>query len=226
VPAFPQVGWVERAPSAVGAHLGREQRAWHAARVAGLVRLGNGLHVGGPPLPPPSLPVEIAATAWGEIVHGWLEQWRFAGDPDPTAIADGLARRWGAAPPEVVAWLAAVSVRLREVGGPVWDRVTDPKARLLFEHPFVGVGRAGDDPAAYSGRMDLLIERKGRFTVVDFKAGARSPTADDDLIESAGLRTYALQLHAYADALRGMGHPVDGVALWFVRTGTSVSWSP
>jgi ATP-dependent exoDNAse (exonuclease V) beta subunit len=225
-PPLPPTGWLERAPSVVGAHLAQDERGRHAARVASVVRLGNGLHVGASPVVAPEGFTHLSPTDWGEIVHGWLERWRFAGVPDRAAIADVLVHTWGAAPGEVVDWLAAISAQLREVGGPVWEKVTDPKATLLFEHPFVGVGRAGNDHAVLSGRMDLLVERKGRFTVVDFKAGARVPTGWPDLEEAAGLRTYAFQLHAYADALRGMGHGVDEVALWFVRTGTSVRWAP
>jgi hypothetical protein len=52
------------------------------------------------------------------------------------------------------------------------------------------------------------------------------PTGWSDLVEGASLRTYGFQLDAYGHALRRMGRQVDTVALWFVRTGTSVRWTP
>ena len=73
----------------------------------------------------------------------------------------------------------------------------------------------------------VLVERaRGRLAVVDFKAGGKVPTGWADLVEGASLRTYGFQLDAYGDALRRMGRQVDTVALWFVRTGTSVRWTP
>jgi ATP-dependent exoDNAse (exonuclease V) beta subunit len=109
----------------------------------------------------------------------------------------------------------------------VWQWVTDPGARLHFEHPLLGLGWQRDQEVLISGRMDLAIHHAGgRMSVVDFKAGARVPTTYADLVDAASLRTYAFQLHAYSDALVRAGRQVDTVALWFVRSGTSVRWTP
>jgi len=112
----------------------------------------------------------------------------------------------------------ALSRRLAAHGGPLWALVTDPAARLRFEVPLVGV----DGDLLLSGRIDLLVERRSRLTVVDFKAGGRAPTDREALLEL--LADHGAQLEAYRAALAGMGLAVDGVALWFVRTGASVRW--
>jgi hypothetical protein len=146
---------------------------------------------------------------------------------EPAAVEAWLGAEWGGAPPEVTRWLVALCRQLAEVRGPVWALVTDPAARLWFEHPLLGLGIQQDREVLLSGRMDLLVERaKGRLAVVDFKAGGKVPTGFGDLVEGASLRTYGIQLDAYGDALRRMGRQVDTVALWFVRTGTSVRWTP
>jgi hypothetical protein len=230
--------WEERAPSSLGAHLDPEVRARHADRVVQLVRLANGLHLGGAPLSPPGtdpatglgLPghplAHLQPYDWGNLVHGWFAEWRFGPDPAPASVAAYLVREWGGSPPGVAEWIADVCAQLRRVGGPIWQWVTEPGARLLFEHPLLGLGFARDQEVLLSGRMDLLVERHGHTAVVDFKAGAQVPTGWEDLDTRASLRTYSFQLHAYADALRRMGKKVDSVALWFVRTGTSVRWTP
>lgn len=231
--------WEEHAPSSLGAHLDARARAQHAAAVVDRIRLANGLHIGGAPVVPPGTdPItgvgrpghrfaSLEPYDWGNIAHGWFADWRFAGEPDPAHVERYLRAEWGGADPDVTAWLVAMCRQLATVGGPVWRWVTDPRSKLYFEHPLLGLGRQQDRDVLLSGRMDLAIDHgASRVSVVDFKAGARVPTGWDGLVDAASLRSYAPQLHAYADALRRTGRVVDTVALWFVRTGTSVRWTP
>lgn len=222
--AFGQV-WHERQPSSTAAHLTPEERKQRAEQVANLVRLANGLHVGGDSIDPPEEDFEqLLARDWGQIAHGWFAEWRFAGAPEPSRVAAWLRGEWGAAPPRVASWLLTVSQSMIDREGPMWALVTDPSAKLHFEYPLVGVGRGRDQALLLSGRIDLLVERKRTLTVVDFKAGANSPTGWEDLEDQASLKTYGPQLDAYRDTLANMGREVDMVALWFVRTGASVRW--
>jgi superfamily I DNA/RNA helicase len=238
--------WEERAPSSLGARLDPDVRARHASSVLNRIRLNNGLHLGGPPLAPPGTdpltgqglaghPLgHLAPYDWGNIVHGWFASWRFRGTPDPVAVRAYLASEWGGAPDAVVEWLVAIGQQLAEVKGPVWSWVTAPENKLHFEHPLLALAAGRDQgsaPAApdllLSGRIDLWIEHpRNRVSIVDFKAGGLVPTGWDDLVVRGSLKTYSFQLHGYADALRRIGREVDQVALWFVRTGTSVRWRP
>ena len=231
--------WEERAPSSLGAHLDSEARFRYAASIVQRIRLAKGLHVGRDPIAPVCIDPETGLVRpghplahlqpydWGNLIHGWFSSWRFNGTPEADAIDRYLAAEWGGVHPDVGDWILAVCRQLAAVGGPVWKWVTDPDARLWFEHPLLGLGWQENREVLLSGRMDLVIDHpSGRSTVVDFKAGARIPTGWAGLVEMASLRTYAFQLHAYADALRRMGREVDTVALWFVRSGTSVWWTP
>ncbi len=217
--------WHERQPSSTAAHLSTEVRQQRAEQVTNLVRLANGLHLGGDPIDPPEddFP-NLLARDWGQIAHGWFADWRFAGVPDHAHVSTWLDGEWGAAPAPIAAWLIAVSQSMIDRGGPMWSLVTDPAAKLHFEYPLVGVGRGRDQALLLSGRIDLLVERKRTLTVVDFKAGSQSPTGWEDLQDEASLKTYGPQLDAYRDTLANMGRDIDAVALWFVRTGTSVRW--
>ncbi|MEQ1569070.1 MAG: UvrD-helicase domain-containing protein [Myxococcota bacterium] len=231
--------WEERAPSSFGAHLDPEVRARHVEQVVARIRLSNGLHLGRSPVHPAGTDPRTGAALpgaalahlqpydWGNVAHGWFAVWRFQGDPDPAEVAAHLVAEWGAAPPEVVAWLVAMCRQLVTVQGPIWRWVTDPDAKLWFEHPLLGLGGFGKgEEVLLSGRTDLLVERSGTIAVIDFKAGATVPTGYPDLDVTASLRSYAFQLEAYAGALRRMGKKVDTVALWFVRSGASVRWTP
>ncbi|MEQ1502166.1 MAG: UvrD-helicase domain-containing protein [Myxococcota bacterium] len=231
--------WLERAPSSLGAHLEPEVRASHAEAVVHRIRLANGLHLGRAPIAPPGtdpatgdpLPghplSHLGPVDWGNLIHGWFADWRFGGPIDPAAIDRYLESEWGGTHPDAAGWIAAVCDQLAAVGGPVWRWVTEPGAKLMFEHALLGIGWQRDEEVLLSGRMDLLIDHGGnRLSVVDFKAGASVPTGWDGLADAASLKSYAFQLHAYADALRRLGRTVDTVALWFVRSGTSVRWTP
>lgn len=215
--------WHEQAPSAAAAQLSPEERKQHADWIAHRVRLTNGLWIGADPVDPPEH-LDLHATTWGELAHGWFARWRFSDEPSPEEAAAWLREAWRVDDPFVVDWLIGISRQVARTGGPLWERVRDPKARLHFELPFVGVGRAGGLDLLLSGRIDLLVELGRRLVVVDFKAGGRHPTGHADLIDGASLRTYGPQLEAYRTALERMGREVEAVALWFVRTGTSVHW--
>ncbi len=233
-------GWDERAPSSLGAYLTTEDRSRFASSIAAQVRLQNGLFRGRDPIVAPGtdpatglgLPGHplgrLTPADWGTLAHGWFASWGFDGEPDAARVEAYLAAEWpGGVEPGLAGWLLAVSARLREVGGPLWERVSDPAAKLRFEHPLLGVSRVAGREVSLAGRMDLLVEGpRGRCVVIDFKAGHKAPTSFADLEEAASLRTYAFQLHAYADALTRTGRTVDRVGLWFVRTGTQVTWSP
>ena len=223
--AVPGQIWHERQPSSTAAHLTPHERTQRADQVANFVRLANGLHLGGDPIDPPEDQfAHLLSRDWGQIAHGWFAHWQFRVPPQPSQISDWLVDEWGAAPFEVADWLQRVSQSMADRGGPMWALVTDPQAKLHFEYPLVGVGRGRDRALLLSGRIDLLVERKRTLTVVDFKAGNRSPTGWNDLETEASLKTYGPQLDAYRDTLSNMGQHVDQVALWFVRTGTSVRW--
>ncbi len=228
----------ERTPSAMGGHLTSAQRQQLAEGVVARVRLVNGLHLGAARLDPPGadpatgLPAaghrlaHLTSADWGQLVHGWLARWRFDGPVSTAPVQAWLEAEWGAPDEEVADWLGRLCAQLAAVGGPLWRLVTEPKVRLHFELPLIGLGAQHDREVLLSGRTDLLVERAGqRLTIVDFKAGAQVPTGWATLAEEAGLRSYAPQLDAYATAFRRMGYAVDGVALWFVRTGASVLWS-
>jgi superfamily I DNA/RNA helicase len=232
-------GWDERAPSSLGAYLTPEARAEFADSVAAKVRLQNGLSLGGPAIPAPGTdprtglglpghPLGGLSTAdWGTLAHGWFAFWGFRGPATAERAGDYLRAEWpGGHDEQLTGWLAAISAQLERVGGPLWRQVTDPKAKLRFEHPLLGVSRIAGRPVSLAGRMDLLVELpRKRVVVVDFKAGHKAPTGHADLVAGASLRTYAFQLHAYADALGRAGFEVDSVGLWFVRSGTQVCWS-
>jgi ATP-dependent exoDNAse (exonuclease V) beta subunit len=236
----PPPGWDERAPSSLAASLSTEDRARFAASIAAQVRLQNGWFRGAEPVSAPGtdprtgrgLPGHplgrLTPADWGTLVHGWFAAWGFRGPPDADAVSAYLAAEWpGGADPELAAFLRAVSDRVASAGGPLWALVTDPAAKLRFEHPLLGVARLAGREVSLAGRMDLLVERpRGRCAVIDFKAGHRAPTGWDDLVEGASLRTYAFQLHAYAASLQRLGRTVETVGLWFVRSGAQVTWRP
>ncbi|MCB9678760.1 MAG: UvrD-helicase domain-containing protein [Alphaproteobacteria bacterium] len=216
---------IEQAPSAAAARYSREQRQKLAELIRSKVTLG-GFQRGGGDIPPPGADhPDLSPADWGTLAHGWFAAWRFDGPAPQARIAAWLGEEWGAPDPAIASWLAAVSTRLREQKGQLWDIVTDPSSKLWFEYPLVGRGGA-DDNLLLSGRIDLLVQRPKGVVVVDFKAGTKSPRGLDDLIEGASLRTYGPQLASYADALERMGTRVEHLALWYVRTGASVMWRP
>ena len=80
---------------------------------------------------------------------------------------DYLRAEWpGGHDEQLVGWLAAISAQLERVGGPLWRQVTDPKAKLRFEHPLLGLSRIAGRPVSLAGRMDLLVELPRKRVVV------------------------------------------------------------
>ncbi len=238
IPPLVSGGWLERTPSSIGAHLDARERLEQARDIVERVRAARGLFVGHADIVPPGqdprtarpLPghplAGVRPSDWGEIAHGWLARWGFRGAVDPGDVSRYLGEAWGR--PDAMArdWVVAICERLAATRGPLWDLVTDERATLHFELPLVGVGSQLGHDVLLTGRADLVVEHPDLgMTVVDFKAGSRSPTGFDDLVEAGGLKTYGPQLDAYAEAFEAMGKPVRAGALWFVRTGTSVLWA-
>lgn len=217
------------APSALSAHLSSDQRQALVRAVVAQIDRAGGLLRGAPPLDPPTAP-PLRQANWGEIAHGWLARWGLRDPLEPRAVDAYLRTTWGAAHPGACSWLLSISSQLRALGGPLWDQAQDPAARLHFELPFVGVADpapGGDRGALLSGCADLLIERAGRrLWIVDFKGGRHAPLERATLEEAAHLGAYGPQLEAYAAAFSRMGYTVQRVALWFVRSGAAVWWTP
>ena len=188
-------------------------------------------------------------------MHAWFACWGFCGVPNLEAAAKMLRQDLGADDPALAAWLVEVAAAVAEHPDThLWRLVTKPGVQLHFELPLLGVARLGatkGDPLLLAGRTDLLVRDPSapparRWTVVDFKAGAKSPElapADPactdlakHLFEKAGLRSYAPQLEAYRESLNGAlatsglfgaGEQVERigeVALWFVRSGAALWW--
>ena len=125
--------WRERQPSSAAAHLSVEERGQRADRVANLVRLANGLHVGGTSVDPPeSAFAHLLSRDWGQIAHGWFAAWQFDGAPDRAHITRWLRSEWGDAPEGVSTWLFDLSRSMEDRGGPLWSLVTDPSAVIWY----------------------------------------------------------------------------------------------
>jgi ATP-dependent exoDNAse (exonuclease V) beta subunit len=158
----------------------------------------------------PALPAayaDVPERVLGDVVHGWLERWAFAGEPTAAAARAYLGARGSADEPVLAAWLVELGLGLR-------DRLPGFSAllrhRLHFEWPIVGID--GDDLLV--GRMDLVVELPHReLIVLDFKAGSRVATAG----EIPGLRDYAGQLEAYRVLLEKAGYRVIETGLVYVR---------
>ncbi len=155
----------------------------------------------------------------GDLVHGWLERWAFKGKPELGMATEYLTDRYRLDPADA----AKVGAWLCETGRIVHDElpgfaalITDARRRC-FEQPLIGV--VGN--TILSGRTDLTLERSdGSLVVIDFKAGSHVATgATPENIPN--FNEYALQLHAYAELLRGAGLKVAEVGLLYVR---GASW--
>ncbi len=164
-----------------------------------------------PPMPSLECLASAPETALGELVHGWLERWAFAGEPAPADALAYLKERWHADEPALAEWLAAAGRNLRD-GLPGFSQLL--AHRLHFEWPLLGV----EGKVLWAGRSDLVVELPGREVVVlDFKAGPR--VAADGAIPHA--REYFAQLAVYRHILEGAGYRVSEVGLVFVR---GASW--
>lgn len=159
------------------------------------------------PLPPPSLD-SVPEIVIGDVVHGWLEQWAFAGAPSEDAAAAWLASAWATEDREVATWLVALGLHLRDALPGLSDLLAH--ATLHFEWPIVGTV----DGVVFAGRADLVVELpERRLIILDFKAGTRIATAE----EIPGLSSYAGQLEAYRKLFEAAGYAVVETGLVYVR---------
>lgn len=155
----------------------------------------------------------VAPAALGDVVHGWLDRWRFQGNPEPGAARAYLDERWRAGDARLAAWLAQLGLLLRD-GLPGFAALLGTAEQLHFEWPLLGV----EPGLMWAGRSDLVVERPGReLTILDFKAGSHFAKGDD----IPGLEGYAAQLEAYRRVLTAAGYRVSEVGLVYVR---GVSW--
>jgi ATP-dependent helicase/nuclease subunit A len=172
--------------------------------------------VEGPRAPPlPAVPGldAVAPAALGDVVHGWLERWQFAGTPDPASARAYLAERWNAADARLAAWLVELGLLLRD-GLPGFAELLSRAERLHFEWPLLGI----EPELVWAGRTDLVVELPRREVVVlDFKAGAHFAHAGN----IPGLEAYAAQLEAYRRVLTSASYRVSELGLVYVR---GVSW--
>ncbi|MBT3218097.1 MAG: UvrD-helicase domain-containing protein, partial [Proteobacteria bacterium] len=212
--------WTEEAPSRVATLFSTQERRELAEHIRTRVVLGAGMTLGQEPIHPPLVP-GVTDADWGTVAHGWMAWWRFAGAPDISEIQDYLRSEWQSGSDSIAEWLLAFSQQLETTKSPLWLEATDRSTRLMFERPIIGVGL---NNMLLSGRIDLLIQRGQRLTIVDFKAGEHSPTKVSNIETQANLRTYGPQLEAYRECLENAGYKVDKVGLWFLRTGTTVVW--
>lgn len=162
----------------------------------------------GRPSPPlPETARHLPENVVGELVHGWLERWAFAGEPSEASAQRYLSERWGTSEAHLAPWLVELGLGLR-------DRLPGFEAllthRLHFEWPVLGV----DGAELLVGRADLVVEKPGReLVILDFKAGSRIATR----AEIPSLREYAAQLEAYRTVLEGAGYRVVETGLVYVQ---------
>jgi ATP-dependent exoDNAse (exonuclease V) beta subunit len=166
--------------------------------------------VAGPAAPKlPVLPAyaDVDEIVWGDVVHGWLDRWRFAGTPTTAEAQAYLQDRWRSDEAAIAKWLVALGLHLRDQLPGFADLL---KHTLHFEWPLVGI----DGKAIFRGRTDLVVELPGReVVIIDFKAGGHVATAKD----IPGLKEYAPQLEAYRRMLEGAGYKVRESGLVYVR---------
>jgi ATP-dependent exoDNAse (exonuclease V) beta subunit len=172
--------------------------------------------VTGPAAPPaPDVPglEDVPEIVWGDVVHGWLERWHFAGTPEVAAAMCYLGERWGLADPRIGAWLVQLGLGVRD-GLPGFAELLGRARAVRFEWPLVGV----EPGVVWTGRADLVLELPDdEVVILDFKAGSHAATADD----IPGVREYAPQLDAYRRMLEAAGKRVVETGLVYVR---GVSW--
>jgi ATP-dependent exoDNAse (exonuclease V) beta subunit len=172
--------------------------------------------VTGPAAPPvPEVPglEDVPEIVWGDVVHGWLERWHFAGTPEVTAAVRYLDERWGLADARIAEWLVALGLGVRD-GLPGFAELLGRARAIRFEWPLVGV----EPGVVWTGRADLVLELPDdEVVILDFKAGSHAATAD----EIPGVREYAPQLEAYRRMLEAAGKRVVETGLVYVR---GVSW--
>jgi ATP-dependent helicase/nuclease subunit A len=217
----PDAPWTELTPALLVALTDPETRLKHLQRALSAIEREEGLHLTGRnPVPLPELET-LRPSHWRGLVTGWLSVWGLQGTPSAGALERYLHERWGGAPREVVDALWAISERLAAEGGPLWEQAQLPGTRLHLELPASGRVEQG----LLSGPLDWMELPDGRSWLVAFETG-EAPTGWTSLAQSPSLPAHAVQLHAWADALRRMGRPAERVAVWFVCTGASIRWAP
>ncbi|MBI5487041.1 MAG: UvrD-helicase domain-containing protein [Deltaproteobacteria bacterium] len=148
----------------------------------------------------------VPAATWGEVVHGWLATWGFAGDPTIEAATAYLKTEWSTTQPVLAKWLVGAGLAVRDGLDGFQDLL---KGRPHFERPVLGT----DGTTLWTGRPDLVIEFPDRHVVVvDFKAGDKFATPAN--IPDFG--QYAVQLETYRRVLEAAGYRVDEVGLLYV----------
>ena len=104
----------------------------------------------GPPAPTlPRVPglEDVPEIKWGDVVHGWFEEWAFDGIPDLGAATSYLVERWRIGDQGLASWLCDVGLTVR-------DRLRGFRELLLsaekvhFELPLIGF----DERALWTGR--------------------------------------------------------------------------
>ena len=135
----------------------------------------------------------------------------------------------------------------------LWQLVTRDDVQKMPEHALlVPRGTAGVDGETQllGGFADLLVRDPkappaSRWTVIDFKAGKRFPECEpyqgktttdeaEKLMRGGHLDHHVPQLEGYAAAINRVlagteayrDERVGQLALWYVRTGSAISWSP
>ena len=92
--------------------------------------------------------------------------------------------------------------------------------RVLRETPYI---RPLKDGGVQEGRIDLLFEEEGVWTLVDYKTGRMSQNMRETKdIEAYFRNRYADQALTYRDALNSMSIKIGGVFLLLARTGDAV----
>ncbi len=223
-------GWISVSPSMAA-------EAWKAADADALDAMiqlllpGVNIVYGADPLPPPTLAEmagydTISDSAWGNLVHSWMEYTGLRPGADVAAARAFLESRYGIHDDALAGWLAAILDQLELRQPDLLARLRSPEATLHFEMPFAGVNSSTpDSPWFHAGRMDLLVTFPGkRAIVVDFKAGKRNPVPGANLVKSAGLNEYMPQLEAYRQSLTAAGWTIEKVGLLYMCSATWLSW--
>lgn len=204
-------GWLQARPSDAEEYLPEIDVARVANELAQRAKVVMGPRA--PALPTVSGLDGVPEAILGDVVHGWLDRWRFDGAPTPGDALEYLAARWGTRDAKISDWIVGLGLCLRDEL-PGFQELLKNAVQLHFEWPLLGA----DASTVWAGRSDLVVELPGReLVVIDFKAGARY--AKDG--EIPGLRHYAAQLEAYRRILAGAGFKVTEVGLVYVR---GVSW--
>ena len=152
----------------------------------------------------------------GDVVHGWLERWRFEGTPTVEGAENYLRDRWMAEEPALARWLVDVGASVR-AGLPWFKELLEGAVGLHPEWPLVGAW--GKELVV--GTADLVVETGGRKVVlIDFKAGTKG-VEEADLANSA--KRYAGQLTAYSHSLTYGRRIVQSAGLIFVQ-GPRAIW--